>query len=124
MYKRQLYNKACDSELRADKSTAFTSSEFGQYCHDVGVSLESASPNTPQQIGSIAGIVRCLLVDSGLPHFLWGELMQADVYVSNRVPHAALANETRYKAVYGKDAHHGHLRAIGVRTFVHVETHK
>ena len=87
--------------LREDKGTEFTSSEFRQYCHDIGVSLEFASPNTPQQIGSneragrtIAGIVRCLLVDSGLPHFLWGELMQTAVYVSNRVPHAALANET------------------------------
>ena len=49
--------------------------------------------------------------------------MQMAVYVSNRVPHAALANETPYKALYGKDAHLGHLRAIGARTFVHVETH-
>ena len=85
-----------------------------------GVSLEFASPNTPQQIGSneragriIAGIVRCLLVDSGLPHILWGELMQTAVYVSNRVSHAAMANETPYKALYGKGAHLGHPRAIG-----------
>ena len=35
--------------------------------------------------------------------------------------HAALANETPYKALYGKDAHLGHLRAIGPRAFVHVE---
>ena len=78
--------------LRADRGTEFTSSEFRHYCHDIGVLLEFASPKTPQQIGSneragrtIAGIVRCLLVDSGLPHFLWGELMQTAVYVSNRV---------------------------------------
>ena len=75
------------------------------------------------QKGLFAGIVRCLLVDSGLPHFLWGELMQMAVYVSNRVPHAALANETPYKAPYGKDAHLGHLWAIGARAFVHMETH-
>ena len=68
--------------LRAEKGTEFTSSEFRQYCLDIGVKLELASPNTPQQIGSnervgrtIAGIVRCLLGDSGLPHFVWGELM-------------------------------------------------
>ena len=36
--------------LRADKGTEFTSSEFTRYCHDIGVSLEIASPNTPQQI--------------------------------------------------------------------------
>ena len=49
--------------------------------------------------------------------------MQTAVYVSNRVPHAVLANETTYEALYGKDAHLGHLRAIGGRAFVHVETH-
>ena len=49
--------------------------------------------------------------------------MQTAVYVSSRVPHAALANETPYKALYGKDAHLGHLRAIGARAFVHVERH-
>ena len=84
----------------------------------------------PHQIGSneragkaIAGIVRCLLVDSGLPHVRWGELMQAAVYVSNKVPHAALANATPYNVLYGKDAHLGHLRAIGARAFVNAETH-
>ena len=49
--------------------------------------------------------------------------MQTAVYVNNRVPHAALANETPYKALYLKDAHLGHLRAIGARAFVPVETH-
>ena len=49
--------------------------------------------------------------------------MQTAVYVSSRVPHAGLANETPYKALYGKDSHLGHLRAIGAQAFVHVETH-
>ena len=90
--------------LRPDKGTEFTSSEFRQYCHDIGVSLEFASPHTPQEIGSneragrtIAGIVHCLLVDPGVPHFISGKLMQTAGYVSNRVPHEALANETPYK---------------------------
>ena len=81
----ELFNKALVSQrtrlirLQADKGTEFTSSEFRQYCLDIGVKLEFACPNTPQQIGSneragrtIAGIVRSLLADSGLPHFLWG----------------------------------------------------
>ena len=49
--------------------------------------------------------------------------MRTAVYVRNRLPHAALTNETPYKAFYGKDAHLGHLRAIGARAFVHVKTH-
>ena len=63
--------------LRADKGTGVTSSEFRQYCLDIGVKLEFSSLITPQQIGSneragktLAGIERCLLADSCLPHFL------------------------------------------------------
>ena len=71
----------------------------------------------------LAGIVRCLLADSGPPHFLWGELMQTAAYLSNRATHASMANATPFKALYGKDANLRHLRAIGARAFVHVETH-
>ena len=49
--------------------------------------------------------------------------MQTAVYVRNGAPHSALANERPNKAFYGKDAHLGHLRAIGAWAFVHVETH-
>lgn len=116
--------------LRTDKGTEFTAEAFRKYCREIGVKLEFASTNTPQQIGAnerigrtLSGVVRCLLADSGLPHFLWGELMQTAVYLRNRVPHSALKNVTPYKTLHGKDASLGHLRAIGARAFVHVETH-
>ena len=116
--------------LRGDHGTEFTSAEFRQYCQDVGIKLEFASPNTPQQIGANerAGrttlyIVRCFLADSTLPKFLWRVLMKTVVYLSNRTPHAALKNGTPYKALYGMDAYLGHLRVIGSRAFVHEEVH-
>ena len=116
--------------LRGDQGTEFTSADFRQHCQDSGIKLEFASPNTPQQIGAneragrtILNIVRCLLADSTLPNFLWGELMHTAIYLSNRTPHAALQNGTPYKALYGKDAYLGHLRVIGARAFVHEETH-
>eukprot|EP00903_Cladosiphon_okamuranus_P005795 g5742.t1 len=115
--------------LRCDKGTEFTSAEFRQYCQDVGIQLEFASPNTPQQIGAneradrtILNIVRCLFADSTLPKFLWGELMQTAVYLINRSPHAALNNGTPYRALYGREAYLGNLRVIGSRAFVHEET--
>ena len=116
--------------LRGDKGRGLTNADVRQYCLDTGIKLEFASQNTPQQIGAneragrtIVNIVRCLLADSGLPKFLWGELMQTAVFLSNRSPHAALNNGTPYKALYGKDAYLGHLRVIGSRAFVHHETY-
>ena len=51
-----------------------------------------------------------------------GEVNETAIYLSDRTPHAALANETSYKALCGKDAYLGHLRAIGARAFGNVET--
>ena len=84
--------------LRGDQGTELTNADVRQYCLDTGIKLEFASQNTPQQIGAneragrtIVNIVRCLLADSGLPKFLWGEMMQTAVFLSNRSPHAALS---------------------------------
>ena len=116
--------------LREDKGTEFTSAAYRHYCLDIGIQLPFASPNTTQQIGANEGagrtimiIVRCMLADSTLPNLLWGDLMHTAVYLSNRTLHAALHNGTPYKALYGKDAHHGHLQVVGARALVHEETH-
>ena len=102
--------------LQGDQGTELTNADVRQYCLDTGIKLEFAPQNTPQQIGAneragrtIVNIVRCLLADSGLPKFLWGELMQTAVVLSNGSPHAALNNRTPCKALYGKVAYLGHL---------------
>ena len=38
--------------LRGERGTEFTRVEFRQYCQDVGIKLEVASLNIPQQIGA------------------------------------------------------------------------
>ena len=92
--------------LRGDQGTELTNADIRQYCLDTGIKLEVAFQNTPQQIGAnerggrtIVNIVGCLLADSGLQTFLWRELMQTAVSLSNRSPHAALSNGTPYKAL-------------------------
>ena len=132
----QLFNQAVIipsglrlERLRADKEGENTGAAFQKYCLDVGIKLEFASTNTPQQIGAnerlgrtLTGMARCLLFDSGLPPFLSGELFPTASYLSSRALHAALGNKTPIQALYGKPAHVGHLRAIGARAFVHIET--
>ena len=115
--------------VKTDKGTENTALAFRKYFREIGVKLECASVSTPQQIvanerigRTLFGVVRCLLADSGLPHFLGGELIQTAVYVRNRVPHSAMSNVTPYKTLHGKETSLGHLRAIGASAFVHVET--
>ena len=95
--------------VKGDRGGEFTGNAFRQYWREVGVRLEFAATNTPQQIGAnervgrtLAGMVRCLLADSGLPHFLWGELFLTASYLCNRPSHSALNHETPYKPCTAK----------------------
>ena len=88
--------------LQWDQGTELTNADVRQYCLDTGIKLEFTSQITPQQNGSneragrtIMNIERCLLADSGLPKFRWGERIQTAVVRSNRSPHAALNNGYR-----------------------------
>ena len=114
--------------FRADKGGEYTGKDFQAYCLETGIKQEFAATNTPQQIGvservgrTLCAMVRCLLVDSGLPPNLWGELMLTTTYLCNRVPHSALKMETPYKVLYGKKADLSHLKIIGSRAFVHIK---
>ena len=44
-------------------------------------------------------------------------------YLANRAPRSALNMVTPYKPLHGKEATLQHLKTIGSRAFVHVETH-
>ena len=59
--------------------------------------------------------------DSGLPPFLWGELMMAASYICNWILYSALNIETPYKKLYRKDADLSHLKIIGARAFLHIK---
>ena len=82
--------------LKVDRGGEFISREFQDYCLQTGVSLEYASTNTRQQIGmservgTLAAMVRCMLDDSGLLKFLWGELMFMAAFLGDRAPHSAI----------------------------------
>ena len=117
-----------DIRWRADKGGEYTSEAFKQFFLETGISQEFATTNTPQQNGvskrvgrTLCSMVRCLLVDDGLPPKLWGELMLTAAYLYNRMPHSGLDMETPFKRLYGKEAKLSHLKIIGARAFVHIK---
>ncbi|CAM9564750.1 unnamed protein product, partial [Sphacelaria rigidula] len=116
--------------LRADKGGEFIGNEFKSYCRQTGILLEFASTNTPQQIGlservgwTLAAMFRCMLADSGLPTFLWGELMFTAAYLAKRSPHSALDLQSPHKMLKETEPDLKHLRVVGARAFVHIERH-
>ena len=117
--------------LRSDCGGEYTSEYYNRYCKRTGIVQEFTAPATPQQNGiseragrTLMNIVRCLLDGANLPEYLWGELCCTAVYITNRLPHVHLGNETPYFRMFGTQASLQHLRVIGSSAFVHVETHK
>ena len=116
--------------LRVDKGGEFVRKEFQGCCPQTGVSLEYASTNTSQQIGTserferiLAAMVRCMLADSGLPKFLWAEMMFTAAFLGNRAPHSAIGMQSPYKVLHGTEPDLRFLRVIGAQAFVHIETY-
>ena len=62
-----------------------------------------------------------MLADSGLPKFLWAELMFM-AFLGNRAPHSAIGMQSPYKMLHGTEPDLKLLRVIGARAFVHIET--
>ena len=55
-------------------------------------------PGTPQQNGimkrinrTLLDMVRCMLVSSSLPEFLWGEALKTIAYILNQVPNKSVS---------------------------------
>lgn len=95
---------------------------------NTGIKQEIATTNTSLEIGvservgrTLCAMVRCLLVDSGLPANLRGELILTEAYPCNRIPHSALQVESPRKVLQEQDADPSHLKIIRVRAFVYIK---
>eukprot|EP00752_Nemacystus_decipiens_P006651 g5979.t1 len=114
--------------LRCDKGGEYMADYYRNYCKETGIQMEFAATNTPQQNGvserdgrTILNMVRCILIDTGLPKFLWGEICETAVFLINRAPHRAIDGSSPYAKLFGKEPDLSGLRAIGARAFVHKE---
>ena len=66
---------------------------FTRYLQECGIDALYTMPSTPQQNGiaerrnrTLLDMVRCMLVNSSLPEFLWCEALKTTAYVLNQVP--------------------------------------
>lgn len=115
------------SGLRSDNGGEYTGGDFMAWCKKEGIMQTFSGPYAPQQNGlaersnrTVIEMTRAMLLDAGLGKELWAEVMNAAVYVINRMPSKAIDGQTPYHALFGKEANLGHLRVYGSEVFVHV----
>lgn len=66
-------------------------------------------------------MTRYILIDTGLPKFLWEEICETAVFLINRSPHRALDGASLYAKLIKKKPNLSGLWAIGTQVFVHKE---
>ncbi|KAL6324412.1 hypothetical protein AAG906_013016 [Vitis piasezkii] len=90
---------------------------FAKFLLECGIDARYTMPGTPQQIGvvekrnhTLLDMVRCMLSNSSLPEFLWGEALRTATYILNQVPSKSMP-KTPYELWSGKkpSLHHFHV---------------
>lgn len=106
----------CLETIRVDNAPEFTQGQVRNYCNAQGITIETSSPYSAAQQGSverknrtIPERGRAMLFANNLPTFLWQEAFQYAVYLHNRSPTRSLGGDTPYHAVFG---HHADLSDV------------
>ncbi|RVX08125.1 Retrovirus-related Pol polyprotein from transposon TNT 1-94 [Vitis vinifera] len=90
---------------------------FAKFLLECGIDARYTLPGTPQQNGvaerrnrTLLDMVRCMLSNSSLPEFLWGEVLRTAAYILNQVPSKSVP-KTSYELWSGKkpSLHHFHV---------------
>jgi len=106
-FKARSENNISNKRIRifqTDNGTEYTNKQFEEYLIKEGIIHQLSPPYTKESNGfpkrinqTLLGKIRALLINSGAPKYLWGEALNAIVYIYNRTPYLALNFITLYK---------------------------
>ncbi|KAD6453309.1 hypothetical protein E3N88_08014 [Mikania micrantha] len=113
--------------LRTNGGGEFTSQEFNSFCTSHGIKREITIPHTPQHNGTverknrtIMGLARSMLKEKHRPNYLWAESVATAIYLINRSPTKAIADQVPAEVWSGRKPSVYHLRVFGCIAFSHV----
>ena len=86
-----------------DNAREFILSEFQEYLDSEGIILKTTSPYSPSQNGvaeclnrTLIEHARAMIIDSGLPKFLWEEAIAYACYLKNCSPTRATSPDSPF----------------------------
>ena len=111
--------------IRTDNGLEFCNSTFAAYAQEKGIIHERTNTYSPKMNGVAERLnrtmlegARTLLIDSGLPKFLWGEMCNSFIYIKNRFPQRKLGKKTPFEMFTGKKPSVNHFKIIGSKCVV------
>lgn len=116
--------------LRSDNGTEFVSEEYQTLLAQNAIKHERSAPYSPHQNGTaernwrtIFEMVRCLLIESGLPKELWPYAARAATVIRNRC-YCKRTGETPYFLFTGKRPDLSKMRKFGSECIVYEQNKK
>ncbi len=116
--------------LRSDEGTEFTSNAFADLLVENKIKHEMSSPYSPHQNGTaergwrtLFEMARCLLIESGLPKFLWTYAVMASAYIRNRCYNLRI-KKTPFEAFAGKKPNISNMHIFGSVCYAYVQQKK
>lgn len=98
--------------------------EAKDFLENKGITLETSSPNTPEQNGHAersGGVLltkaRALRIGAVIPESIWPEIIKTAGHIHNRTPMRKHSWKTPFEKVTGKKPNMSHLRVFGCRAY-------
>ncbi|OJT02864.1 Retrovirus-related Pol polyprotein from transposon TNT 1-94, partial [Trametes pubescens] len=112
--------------FNTDRGGEYLSEEFKSYLDAHGIEYKLSVHDTHEEAGvseqlnrTIMEKVRAMLIDSGLPHFLWGEAALHATWLKNRTATKALDGRTPFEALNGVPPDMRGVPIWGSKVWVH-----
>ncbi|CAL8152545.1 unnamed protein product [Prunus armeniaca] len=114
-------------KLRSGRGGEYTSTEFLQFCEEIGLERQLTVAYSPQQNGvaerknrTTVEMSKTMMKEKKLPYKFWGETVNIAVYIHNRCPTKALDTITHFQAFSGRKPRIKHFKVFGSICFCHV----
>ncbi|KAL8093519.1 hypothetical protein AgCh_035404 [Apium graveolens] len=116
--------------LRSDRGGEYTSTLFNEFCASNDIVHEVTPPYTPESNGvaerknrTFKDMINSMLINSGLPKYMWGEALNTAGHILNRVPLKHM-DKTPYELWRKRRTSLSYLRVWGCLAKVLVPEHK
>jgi hypothetical protein len=116
--------------IRSDNGGEFINYKFKSLLRKHAIKHETSAPYSPHQNGtverawrSLFSMARCLLLDAGLPKYLWTYAVMASAYIRNRCFNPRLG-KTPYEALIGKQPKLSKMHVFGSTCYAFVQNPK
>jgi len=118
-------------ELQDDKGGEFMSNAFLKFTDECGIHRRHTTRNRPQQNGvaeranrTMGEDISAMLYEAKLPPSLWGEALNAQIHIWNRLPTSTLKGMTPHEAWFKRKPDVSHLRVWGCLAYVFIQKDK